>query len=97
MEKINTLNERAEFYNTLTTNCTTNVVTHASAVREDHPPSWKMLLSGYFPELVYERGGLHQSLPFEELRARSLINGKARNADGATDFSQRIRSGLPGL
>ena len=97
VEKINALNERAEFYNTLTTNCTTNVVTHILAVRKDYPTSWKMLLSGYFPELVYERGGLHQSLPFEELRARSLINGKARNADGATDFSERIRSGLPGL
>jgi hypothetical protein len=56
-----------------------------------------MLLSGYFPELVYARGGLDQSLPFEALRRRSLINDRARAADGAPDFSRRIRMGLPGI
>jgi hypothetical protein len=34
-------------------------------------------------------------LPFEELRRRSLINEAARAADGAPDFSQRIRASLP--
>ncbi len=69
--KINTLAERPEFYNTATTNCTTNLVAHAWAVRGDGPPSWKMLVSGYFPELVYGRGGLYQGLPFNELRKRT--------------------------
>ena len=40
---------------------------------EQGPFSWKMPLSGYFPELVYERGSLDQELPFAELRARSLV------------------------
>ena len=69
----------------------------AWAVQKDHPPSWKMLLSGYFPNLVYDRGGLHKGLPFEELRTRSLINRKAKSADGASDFSRRIRKDLPGI
>ena len=97
IEKINALYEQAEFYNTATTNCTTNLVTHAWAVQRDRPPSWKMLISGYFPNLVYERGGLHDGLPFEELRALSLINAKARNVAGASNFSRRIRRGLPGF
>jgi Domain of unknown function (DUF4105) len=95
--KIKQLRERPEFYNTAITNCTTNIVTHVRAFREDVPLDWRMLLSGYFPELVYARGGLDQSLPFEALRRRSLINERARAAETAPDFSRRIRAGLPGI
>ena len=95
--KINELRERPEFYNTLTTNCTTNIMTHVRAFQEQVPMSWKVLLSGYFPDLAYERGRLDQSLPFDALRRQSLVNERARAADGATDFSRRIREGLPGM
>ncbi len=95
--KINELHERPEFYNTATTNCTTNIVMHVRAFQEQAPLSWKMLLSGYFPDLVYERGRLDQSLPFDALRRQSHINERARAADGADDFSRRIREGLPGM
>ena len=40
-------------------------------------------------------GRIDATLPFEELRRRSLINEAARAADGAPDFSQRIRTSLP--
>jgi hypothetical protein len=96
-KKINELNDRPEFYNSAITNCTTNIVTHVQAFRGPVPFSWKMLLSGYFPELVYERGSLDQSLPFDALRRQSLVNESARAADGHTDFSRRIREGLPGF
>jgi hypothetical protein len=56
-----------------------------------------MLLSGHFAELIYDYGAMDQTLPFAELRARSLINERARAADGAADFSRRIRAGLPGM
>jgi len=97
MAKINELHERPEFYNTATTNCTTNIVMHARALQERVPLSWKMLLSGYFPDLIYERGRLDQSLPFDALRRQSHINERASAADGADDFSRRIREGLPGM
>lgn len=97
MAKINELKQRPEFYNTATTNCTTNIVMHVQAIQPRVPLSWKMLLSGYFPELLYERGSLDQSLPFDALRRRSLVNGRAKAADGAVDFSRRIREGLPGM
>ena len=95
--KIDELNDRPEFYNTATTNCTTNIVMHIQAIGPQVPLSWKMLLSGYFPELVYERGSLDQSLPFDALRRQSHINERARAADGADDFSRRIRENLPGV
>jgi hypothetical protein len=56
-----------------------------------------MLLSGYFPELVYAYSALDRSLPFADLRRRSRINERARAADGAPDFSRRIRDGLPDM
>ncbi len=95
MRDINELREHPRFYNTLTTNCTTMILTHA-AVNPGHIPySWKVLLSGYAPEYAYERGRLDQSLPFEELKRRARINAAARAADQAEDFSRRIRIGLP--
>ena len=97
MNKINSLRHRPEFYNTATTNCTTNIVTHIEAARGSTPLSWKMLLSGYFPDLFYERGVLDKSLPFAELRRKSLINERALAADGAENFSKLIRQGLIGM
>jgi Domain of unknown function (DUF4105) len=95
MRDINELREHPRFYNTLTTNCTTMILTHA-AVNPGHIPySWKVLFSGYAPEYVYEQGRLDRSLPFEELKRRAHINAAAQAADQAPDFSRRIRAGLP--
>jgi len=97
MVKVNALRENPEWYNTLTTNCTTNVVTHVHAVGGSLPLNWEALASGHFPHLIYQRGGLDQSLPYDQLRAVSLVNEKARAASGSPDFSSRIRKGLPGM
>jgi hypothetical protein len=95
LREINSLAVRPQFYNTLTTNCTTSVLTHTRVNPESLPLSWKVLLSGYTPQYLYERGRVDTSLPFEELKRRSHINAAARAADKAADFSQRIRIGLP--
>jgi len=95
MRDINEVREHPRFYNTLTTNCTTMILAHAAANPGHVPYSWKVLVSGYTPEHVYENGRLDQSLPFEELKERSHINSAARTADQAPDFSKRIREGLP--
>jgi Domain of unknown function (DUF4105) len=93
LHKINALKEHAEFYNSLTTNCTSNIWMH-SRVNPGHLPySWKILLSGYVPEYLYEHGRLDTSVPFEELRRRGHVNARAQAADKAEDFSQRIRAG----
>jgi hypothetical protein len=62
------------------------------------PWDWRILLNGKGDELLYERhvivtGGL----PFAELKARSLIDARARAANDSPDFSKLIRVGLPGL
>jgi hypothetical protein len=91
MNQINSLKARPEFYNTLTTNCTTNIWLH-TRTNPGHPPlSWKILASGYVPQYLYETGRLDTSVPFAELERRAHVNARAQAADGALDFSRRIR------
>jgi hypothetical protein len=95
LQTINKLRDRPKFYNTLTANCT-NVIWMHSRLNPDHLPfSWKILLSGYTPQYLYEQGRLNTDLPFAELQRRSRINERALQADQAPDFSRRIRVGLP--
>ena len=49
------------------------------------PLSWKVLLSGYAPEYVYDNGRLDRSLSFKELRQRSLINARRRISRAASE------------
>jgi hypothetical protein len=92
ISKINALHARPEFYNTLTTNCTTNIWMHTRVNPGHLPLSWKILASGHVPEYLYETGRLDNSLPFSELKRRSHVNARAEAADKAEDFSQRIRA-----
>jgi hypothetical protein len=94
MESLNALKARPEFYNSLTTNCTTAIWMH-SLVNPGHVPlDWKILASGYVPEYLHETGRLEDGgLPFAELQQRSMVNARAQQAGTAADFSSRIRLG----
>ena len=95
MKKVDALATQPEFYNTVATNCTGNIWLHSQVNPGSVPYSWKILLSGYVPEYLYERGKLDTSLPFSELQQRSRVNAAAQAADQAADFSRQIRVGLP--
>jgi hypothetical protein len=95
VDKINQLKEQPEFYNTLTTNCTTDVWLLVRTLTGKLPLDWRVLLSGHFPEYAYDLGSLDTSMPFAALKTQSLINDQAHAADQDPDFSARIRAGLP--
>ena len=97
IKTINSLRDKPEFYNTLTTNCTTDVVRHFQSFGGTMRYNWKILLSGYTPLYAYEIGGLDDTLPFEELRARSYINPKAQVIGDAPDFAVKIRKEMKRL
>jgi uncharacterized protein DUF4105 len=97
MAEINALRTQPEFYNTLTTNCTTNIWMNAGVNADRVPLSWKILASGYLPEYLYEQGRLEtMGLSFSELQQRAHVNAHAQAADKAADFSRRIRAGGEG-
>ena len=94
LRQVNRLKDRPEWYNALTSNCTTNIRGHTAPYNPDAKLDWRILINGYVDEFVYEQGILDQSLPFPELKANSHINALGRAADQDPGFSQRIREGL---
>jgi hypothetical protein len=95
IQAMNDLCERPRFYNTLTTNCTTSILMHARINPDSPPMSWKVLLSGYVPDYLYELGRIDTAKPFAELEKLSRVNERAHAADKASSFSQYLRQGLP--
>lgn len=94
LTRANELGAHPEFYNTLTSTCTTNIVRHVNEITPKRVPfSYKVLLPAYADELAYEVGLLDTTVPFAALRARAKINARAlRYADSAS-FSRLIRTG----
>jgi hypothetical protein len=92
MKGMNDIREHPQFYNTLTTNCTTSVLLHTRVNQTSPPWSWKILLSGYVPDYAYELGRLDQRVPFAELERQARVNDRAHGHERSPDFSQRIRS-----
>jgi hypothetical protein len=97
LARLNSLKQEAEWYNALTSNCTTNIRGHTRPYVGDTKWDWRILLNGYIDQLAYDRGALNRTLPFTELKSRSLINARAQAADLAFEFSRCIRERLPGV
>jgi hypothetical protein len=56
---------------------------------------WRLYANSHLPELLHEKGVINNSMPPAELAKLSDVTARAIAADGAEDFSQRIRVGLP--
>ena len=97
LESMYSLRARPEWYNALTSNCLTNIRGHTLPYAKNQHWDWRFLLNGHLDELIYERGSIDTSLPLAELKARSLINAKAKAAPNDAQFSKNIRDALPGM
>jgi hypothetical protein len=97
LRKVNALKEHPEWYNALTDNCTTSIRVQTAPYNPDDRLDWRIIVNGFMDEMLYERRAVDTSLPFLELKKRSLINERAKWFDKSPDFSQRIRIGLPGM
>jgi hypothetical protein len=95
LARINELADRPEFYHLLSNSCTINIVRYMNAAGRVGRFDIRHLFNGLIDSYLYYSGRVDTSLPFDELRRRSLINGAAHAADGAPDFSERIRASLP--
>jgi hypothetical protein len=95
LARINDLADRPEFYHLLSNSCTINIIRYANAAGRVGRLDFRHVLNGLIDSYLYGSGRLDTTLPFEELRRRSLINAAAEAADGASDFSERIRASLP--
>lgn len=94
LERAESLASRPEFYHTLTSTCTTNIVRHIDVLAPGAVPfSLKVLLPGYSDRLAYDLGLLDTRLPYEEIRTAFRIDEVARQSGEGEDFSARIRTG----
>jgi hypothetical protein len=97
LKEVNHLKQQPEWYNALTSNCTTNIRGHTKPYTQNARFDWRILLNGQIDKMAYDRKTLIQTLPFPELKARSLINDRSKAANDDSAFSKRIREGLPGF
>jgi len=96
LRRANGLAEKPEFYNTLWSSCTTNIVSHINDIAPKRVPfSYKVLLPAYSDELAYDLGLLETTLPRESFRGPHLVNARAAEFADQDGFSRGIRGLAP--
>lgn len=94
LARANKLAVEPEFYNTLTSTCTTNIVRHVNTISPRRIPfSLKVVLPAYSDRLAYELDLIETRRPFEDVRAAHRIDPIAQRIGVSADFSERIREG----
>ncbi len=92
MKRVNQLHDQPEYYDTLTNNCTTNIVRHINTLAPGSVPTdFRVLLPGFADNLAYELGLIDNSRPFAEVKQRARVNDLALRYKDDPHFSQRIR------
>jgi Domain of unknown function (DUF4105) len=95
VEQANDLAAHPRFYNTLTNNCTTAIFNMARTVTSSIPFDWRIILTGYLPDYLYENGAVDTHIPLAELRRRAGITDRVDGRLSEVEFSSRIRDGVP--
>lgn len=90
----NDLADTPRFYHTVTANCTTLVYRMVRAIVPGLPLDYRILLSGYLPEYLYDQGGLDTSLPLQTLRERGFVGIPPILGEDSMGFSKSIRRHL---
>jgi hypothetical protein len=90
----NDLADTPRFYHTVTANCTTLVYRMVRAIVPGLPLDYRILLSGYLPEYLYDQGGLDTRLPLQTLRERGFVGIPPILGEDSIGFSKTIRRHL---
>ena len=92
LNRNNKLAKEPEFYNTLTSTCTTNIVSHVNEISKGRIPlSYKVLMPAYSDEFAQKIGLIEQNIPIDKLREKYLINEKAEKYADDENWPKRIR------
>ena len=93
LTRSNALATKPEFYNTLTNNCTSNIVDHVNRiVPRAVPHGIRTILPGYADGVAYSLGLIDNSISLDEARRRFRVNVQARRYATSPEFSRRIRT-----
>jgi hypothetical protein len=90
--RVNAIAREPEFYDLITNNCTTNIVSLVNGLRPGAiPDDIRVVLPGHSDRLAYDLGLLAVEGPFEQIKASSKINLVAQLHSDSQDFSRAIR------
>ena len=92
LNRVNLLAQRPEFYDTLTNNCTSNIVRHVNRIKPNRiVADYRSLLPGYSDKLAYDEGLIERHGTFAETKEQAYVNPLAQRYAGRDDFSELIR------
>jgi hypothetical protein len=93
IKRVNTLAKQPEFYDTLTNNCTTNLVTHVNNLRPGTiPADLRILFPGYSDQLIGQLGLIEGNAEATAMRARAAVLPTPGVQLEAAEYSKKIRS-----
>jgi hypothetical protein len=93
----NALAERPRFYRTILDNCTTIVWKLADRITPGLPLDWRVVLSGYLPGYLWDRGSIDTRFPLDELTRLGRLPADIVYDGSGPGFSAAIRAGIPPL
>ncbi|MFO0789149.1 MAG: DUF4105 domain-containing protein [Pirellulales bacterium] len=92
LNRVNELAARPEFYDTLTNNCTSNIVQHVNRIKPNRiVTDYRSLLPGLSDQLAYDEGLIERHGTFEQTKELAYVNPYAQRYAGRDDFSELIR------
>lgn len=97
LDTANDLHKHPRFYNTLTANCTTIIYQLAEKIVPGLPIDYRLLLSGYLPEYLFELNALKGAATVEEYRQGGHFTQRAKTVNDISTFSTAIRTDVPGI
>lgn len=98
LTRANNLKDKPEFYNTLTSTCTTNIADHINKISPNRiPRDLRLILPLDSDEFAYELGLIDTSLPFSDIRKKYLVNELVVKYANDPQFSVKIREAQKGL
>lgn len=92
-ERANRLAAEPQFYQTITTNCTTVIFELARHIDGRVPLDWRIVFSGYLPSYLYGLGIIRTDIPLDQVLQDAAISQKALRAQPQADYSRVIRAG----
>ncbi|MGA9252871.1 MAG: DUF4105 domain-containing protein [Roseobacter sp.] len=95
VREANALAETPRWYNSFSTNCTTVIYKMLSLAGEGIPFDWRIIVNGYLPEMMYDRGTVNTSVSISDLRELGRIAPRALAVGLGPEFSNAIRQGVP--
>ena len=91
----NSVAEAPKWFHSVFSNCSLTVVDLARSVGINLPLDYRVIVNGYFPEYLYERGAMSTEHTLEDLYSLGAVSARGQAAGLTDGFSAALREGVP--